>query len=251
MKRAHTIATLTALFVFALVAPSASLARPLANHSAMYKEMDAAINELAQKSGDAFEIAYVNMIIPHHEDAIKMADMVVNDAPHQETRAAAAKIIQDQRAEIAELTSFLKTQYGQDVQRDDRMMMDMTMMDMMMQADATMCEQHFLAMMREHHQSAIDIGELVVQKATSDTLLDQAQKMIRSQQEEQEQFGTWLQQWYGITPPTPTGDMQDGMDAMMPMGLPATGAADTLWAAIVAGALALLAGGYMLRRTLA
>jgi LPXTG-motif cell wall-anchored protein len=35
------------------------------------------------------------------------------------------------------------------------------------------------------------------------------------------------------------------------MGLPATGAADTLWAAIVAGALVLLAGGYVLRRRLA
>jgi len=244
------MATWVALLVFALAAPSALFARPSTDHSAMYKEMYAAINELAQKSGDAFEIAYVNMIIPHHEGAIDMANMVVNDAPHQETRDAAAKIIQDQRAEIAELTSFLKAQYGQDVQRDDRMMMDMSMMNMSMM-DATMHEQHFLAMMREHHQSAIDLGELVLQQATSDTLLDQAQKMIHSQQEEQEQFSTWLQQWYGITPPPPTGDMQDGMDAMMPMGLPATGAADTLWAAIVAGALVLLAGGYVLRRRLA
>lgn len=249
MKRMRLTAILMALLALALGVPGAVLARPMADHSAEFKRMQAAMDELAETSGDAFEIMYINMIIPHHQDAIKMAHMVVNDAPHQETRDAAQKIIDDQQKEIAELTSFLQQQYGQQVNPDQRMMMDMSMMDMM-NMDAAMHEKHFLAMMREHHQSAIDIGELVVQKATSQQLKDQARQMITSQREEQEQFGTWLQQWYGITPPTPTGDMQDGMDAVMPMGLPATGAADTLWAAFVAGALALLAGGYVLRRKL-
>jgi LPXTG-motif cell wall-anchored protein len=111
-----------------------------------------------------------------------------------------------------------------------------------------MREKMVLAMMREHHQSAIDMGELALQKATSQELKDQAQQMIDAQRAEQEQFGTWLQQWYGMTPPAPTGDMQDGMDAVMDMLMPATGATDwRIWTA-VAGAVALLSSGYVLRR---
>lgn len=45
--------------------------------------------------------------------------------------------------------------------------------------------------------------------------------MMTSQQQEQAMFGGWLQALYPITPPTPTGDMQDGMDAVMPMAMPA------------------------------
>jgi LPXTG-motif cell wall-anchored protein len=29
-------------------------------------------------------------------------------------------------------------------------------------------------------------------------------------------MGGWLQSWYGITPPTPTGDMLHGVEAVMP-----------------------------------
>jgi LPXTG-motif cell wall-anchored protein len=194
---------------------------------------------------------YINMIIPHHEGAIEMARMVVNDAPHQAVRTAAAKIIKDQQQEINELTSWLKAWYGQRVRPDQRMMMDASMMQHMQQADAAMREKMFLAVMREHHQSAVDIGQLVLQKATHRQLKGQAQTMVDSQRREQQQFGTWLQQWYGITAPKPTGDMQDGMDAVMGMVMPETGAEEPLWAVLAAGALALFGGGFLLRRKLA
>ena len=87
----------------------------------------------------------------------------------------------------------LKDWYGQDVQPDPRMQMSPEMMNMLMQADPTIREKLFLAMMREHHQSALDIGPLVLQKATHQELKDQPQQMITSQQQEQTMFGGWLQ----------------------------------------------------------
>ena len=79
-------------------------------------------------------------------------------------------------------------------------------------------------------------------------------------------FGGWLQGLYNITPPTPTGDMQDGMDAVMPMAMPAANPAapaanapQTLpntggespqsgWGLLALGIVALLSGGLLLRR---
>ncbi len=78
-------------------------------------------------------------------------------------------------------------------------------------------------------------------------------------------FGGWLQGLYKITPPTPTGGMQDGMDAVMPMAMPAqspaapaASAPQTLpntggetqpgWMLFVASIAALLSGGLLLCR---
>jgi hypothetical protein len=85
------------------------------------------------------------------------------------------------------------------------------------------------------------------------------QQMITSQQQEQAMFGGWLQGLCNITPPTPTGDMQDGMDRVMPMAMPAqspaapaASAPQTLpntgggmqpgWILLAAGIVALLSG---------
>jgi len=241
-------------------------AEVLTNHSPDFQKMKAAMDELAQKTGQDFEIGYINSIIPHHQSAIMMAQAVQNNAPHKEVRDAAAKIVNDQQKEIDELTKWLKDWYGQDVHPDPRMQMSPEMMTMLMQADPTMREKLFLAMMREHHQSALDMGPVVLHKATHQELKDQAQQMITSQKQEQDMFGGWLQGLYTLTPPTPTGDMQDGMDAVMPMAMPAqsptapatnmpqtlprTGGAipDPTWTLLIIGIAAVLCGGVILRR---
>lgn len=261
------LATFFTTFLAMLVLGShTARAEVLAHHSPDFQKMKAAMDELAQKSGQEFEIDYINSIIPHHQGAIMMAQAIQNDAPHKEVRDAAAKIISDQQKEIDELTKWLKDWYGQDVKPDPRMQMSPEMMTMLMQADPTMREKLFLAMMREHHESALMMGPMVLQKATHQELKDQAQNMIASQQQEQAMFGGWLQGLYNITPPTPTGDMQDGMDAVMPMAMPAQSPAapsanipQTLprtggeipqrtWALLLASIIVLLSGVLLLRR---
>jgi LPXTG-motif cell wall-anchored protein len=265
LKFRHLTTIMGTLLVILVLAPLTASAEPVQTHSPDYQKMKAAMDELAQKTGQEFEIAYINSIIPHHQGAIMMAQAVQNDAPHQEVRASAAKIIGDQQKEIDELINYLRDWYGQDVQPDPRMQMSPDMMNMLMQVDPTMREKLFLTMMREHHQSAIDIGAMVLQKATHQELKDQAQQMVTSQKQEQAMFGGWLQGLYTITPPTPTGDMQDGMDAVMPMAMPAqspaapaASAPQTLpntggetqpgWMLLAAGIAALLSGGLLLHR---
>ena len=192
-----------------------------AHHGRDFQKMQAAMDELAQKSGQDFEIAYINSIIPHHQDAIEMAKAVQNDASHKEVRDAATTIINAQQKEIEDLTKWMSDWYGQQPNPDTRMKMSQSMMDMLLQADPAMREKLFLAMMREHHETAIKIGQLVLQRAMHNELKDQAQEMISSQQEEQAIFGGWLQGVFSINPPVPTGDMQHGMDAFMSMGAPA------------------------------
>jgi LPXTG-motif cell wall-anchored protein len=210
MKRSSMLVVAVALLI------GVALSSAAANHGPDFQKMQQVMAELNQKSGQDFEVGYINAIIPHHQDAIAMAKLVKDTAPHQETRAAAAKMITDQEKEIGDLSGWLKQWYGLEVSPDPRMAMDSSMMDMLKKLDPEMQEKHFLAMMREHHQSAIDMGKLVVSKATHQELKDQGQMMMTMQKDEQDRMGGWLMAWYGITPPAPTGDMLHGMEAVMP-----------------------------------
>lgn len=255
---------LVALLAFTLLTPGAATAD---SHSmqmddnmggmgegGMMQMMDGALSDLEALEGEEFEVAYVNQIIPHHEGALEMAQAVVDRAPNQEVRDAAARIIEDQQREIEELTAFLKDTYGREVKPDQRMAMDPSMMKQMESVDPAMAEQMFLLGMREHHQTAIEMGEIALKKAQSEEILSQAENMVSSQRAEQKEFAGYLEDFYGIEAPAPTGDMEAAMQLAMEgsgMPLPETGgpSLSIVAAALAAVALAALAAGaYAVRR---
>jgi uncharacterized protein (DUF305 family) len=224
-------------------------------------QMMESIEELRRLSGREFEIGYVNRIIPHHEGALEMAEMVVNDAPHQEVRGAAARIIEDQKREIRELTDFLRDTYNAEVDPDERQMMDHGMMMPMHENPGSQtAEKMFLLMMREHHQTAVEMGQIVLERGQSEELLEQARGMVQSQREEQERFAGWLEEWYGIEAPEPTGDMMAATEHAVGTDMPNAGAGGMSRAAgdngpvvipVILGLLALMTGTYILRHRFA
>ncbi|MCC7449932.1 MAG: DUF305 domain-containing protein [Anaerolineae bacterium] len=64
---------------------------------------------LSKLEGTAYEVAWMEAMIDHHDDAVHMSERILKNAEHKELRDMAAKIIQDQTAEIAAMESLLKT----------------------------------------------------------------------------------------------------------------------------------------------
>lgn len=222
----------------------------------MFTQQQQSIAELDQLTGEEFEIGYINRIVAHHQGAVESAQAIVDTAPHQEVRDEAAKIIETQQEEIDLLTGYLRDTYGMELDLDERFVMPSGMVQQLESAEPEMAESMFLGMMREHHQSANQLGNLVLERDVAPVLRDQATTMIEDQTAQQQLFGTYLQSWYGIQPPQPTGDMQAGMElamggqSTMP-GMPNTGGGgaqqqagtDTPWGLIVtAGIIILLLG---------
>jgi uncharacterized protein (DUF305 family) len=255
---------LVALLAFTLLAPGVATADSHSmqmDHGSMQMEdgdtmrmMDDALADLEALEGEEFEVAYVNQIIPHHQGALEMAQSVVDRAPHQEVRDAAARVIEDQQREIKELTAFLQEKYGRQVQPDQRMAMDPSMMEQMNDADPAMAEKMFLLGMREHHEIALQMGEIALQKAQSQEILTQAENMVSSQRAEQEEFAGYLRNFYGIQAPAPTGDMEAAMRLAMDSGMqmPETGGPSLPgMTVLMAAVLAMLAAGaYVVRKVL-
>jgi len=62
--------------------------------------MDDMMDELEGKTGDDFDRAFIEMMIPHHEGAIEMAQAARQSAGHQEIKDMAEDIISAQQSEI-------------------------------------------------------------------------------------------------------------------------------------------------------
>jgi uncharacterized protein (DUF305 family) len=58
--------------------------------------------------GDATDAMFLNMMIPHHQQAIYMSRQALDKAEHPEIKDLARKIIDEQSAEIEQMQGYLK-----------------------------------------------------------------------------------------------------------------------------------------------
>ena len=73
-------------------------------------------------------------------------------------------------------------------------------------------DRHFIEQMIPHHQTAIEMADLAVQKAQRPETKTLAENIKRTQSAEIDQMRAWYRQWYGTDLPTPaTGARSGGM----------------------------------------
>jgi len=155
-------------------------------------EMDMT-SQLAGLEGEAFEVGFMSMMIAHHQSATEMAQWILERTENPEITGAAQTIIDEQEAEIAQMTGWLQEWYGQEPDAEMMGMMD-EMMGGMMQTmmDSEDPERAFLEGMSEHHDGAIDMAQLALFQSTHEQLRGLAAKVVRDQAGEISQFQTWL-----------------------------------------------------------
>jgi uncharacterized protein (DUF305 family) len=154
---------------------------------------------------------FIEQMIPHHEEAIAMADIALTKAEHPEIKQLAENIKRDQTREISQMQEFYKSTYGTDVPSSSSMMgsgMDMGS-DVMMRnsTDLTQLEnakpfdKAFIEEMIPHHRMAIMMAQMLLQRSTNSEMRALAQSIIRTQSYEIEQMQGWYRDWYGTDVP--------------------------------------------------
>ncbi len=139
--------------------------------------------------------AFIEMMIPHHQSAIEMAQLADGRAKNPEIQALTVNVIRDQEREIAQMREWYKDWYGKEVPQTDghgsgghNSMQGMS--DSMMAGDleklrnASNFDLEFVQQMIPHHEGAVKMAQNILLKAKHEEIKDLANMIIASQSKE-------------------------------------------------------------------
>jgi len=148
------------------------------------------------------DVAFAQMMIPHHREAVEMADLAVDRAQNPEVKALAEQIRAAQEPEITQLTGFL-TAWGAAVPAAGSMSgmdhgnmpgtsgtpaipgaMTPEQMEQLRTATGTGYDSMFLAMMIEHHRGAVAMAQGEVENGGNPDAKQLAEKIVADQNTE-------------------------------------------------------------------
>lgn len=151
--------------------------------------------EAMPKTNDP-EIDFSRMMILHHQGAINMGNVQIQEGKNDSLKRISQKMIAAQQMEIQELSAILA---GQTV---NNTVMEFTMeqMDHMMKMDQIAdvqlitgdLDNDFATLMIQHHNSAIENSEAYLMYGNNELLNAMAKKMIEDQKKEIKELAEWL-----------------------------------------------------------
>ncbi|GAA2571227.1 DUF305 domain-containing protein [Pseudonocardia hydrocarbonoxydans] len=168
----------------------------------------------AQGEQNDADVAFVQGMIPHHRQAVEMADLVAGRSQNAQVIDLAARIGGGQQPEIDMMIGWLE-EWGAEVPAEGGDMGGMDMggdmggMDMgggmggmmtpeqmqqLQGASGPAFDRMFLEMMIEHHRGAVEMAQTELQDGADPEALALAQKIIDTQQAEITEMDTLLQQ---------------------------------------------------------
>lgn len=169
----------------------------------------------ASIAASELDLAFIDMMVPHHQSAVEMARIAQERAEQDELVEMADAVITEQEREIAQLKAWRLAWFGSDetppmdampvmpgVEMPDMGGHDMDGQTMDMTTDIEMLrtaepfDQAFLQTMIRHHQSAIAAAEVILADTQVEELRELAENIISSQQAEIDEMEAWLAEWY-------------------------------------------------------
>lgn len=154
------------------------------------------------------EFNYLGHMIPHHQEAVDTAQIILAKSDRPEMREFATAIIAAQTAEINQMTQWLADWYPDQTYTAEYepMMRDLTTLE------GDRLDQVFLEDMIMHHQMAVMTSNQLLHHnlAKNDEVQVLAQNIVATQRQEIDQMQTWLADWFGVEPGMPGA--HGGMD---------------------------------------
>ena len=168
------------------------------SHSSMTDSSNKTIP--ASANFNATDVGFAQGMIPHHAQAVEMADMALSTSTNADVLSLATKIKAAQNPEIQTMTGWLQSwdqkvpamnsmaEGGHDMSDMSGMMMDGMMSDADMKklesSTGTEFDRLWLELMIQHHEGAVRMSEDEVEGGKNPDTMALAQAIITSQQGE-------------------------------------------------------------------
>jgi uncharacterized protein (DUF305 family) len=180
-------------------------------------EDDTSSGSTAGVPGNGVDRAFAAAMIPHHRSAVDMAEIAEKRSSREEIKQLANAIVTSQNAEIEQLTALDRRleDAGVDAGELGVAEHEMGMHDASMLVDAKPFDREFVDMMIPHHQGAIRMARVELEKGQNAELKQLAQAIVDAQTEEIDQMNVWRVDWFGGLSPAggvPTEEQESGGD---------------------------------------
>ncbi|WP_166395059.1 DUF305 domain-containing protein [Rubrobacter marinus] len=150
-------------------------------------------------NGEYSDAAFVDSMIPHHEGAVEMAEVALDNAEHEEIRTLAQNIVDSQRAEIQLLGQMREELGGATTtsmsQEEMEGMMGMSE-DPQALAEERPFDKAFMDAMTPHHESAIAMANVALEESEDPEIRRVAQDIVSAQEREISEMRRWREEWY-------------------------------------------------------
>ncbi|AKT52630.1 DUF305 domain-containing protein [Arsenicicoccus sp. oral taxon 190] len=139
--------------------------------------------------GRAGDVMFAQMMIPHHEQALDLAEFALKGHGASAPVQALARRIQDaQDPEIQQMQGMLKTWGAPEMPADHGMPMEGMVPEGEMRELAALqgqaFDQRWLELMTKHHQGAVAMAQQVLSTTQDPAVRDLAQRIVTAQQRE-------------------------------------------------------------------
>lgn len=145
-------------------------------------------------NGRMDERTFMEMMVPHHQSAIEMAEMAVRRAERPEVTRLARGIVAAQEGEIARMESWYSSWFGEKLVPS--MSGPHASADMGRLETADDFDRAFLRMMIPHHASAITMTDQVMMSGPRGEIQALADEIVAAQSKEIGEMQRWREQWY-------------------------------------------------------
>ncbi|MGB9979545.1 DUF305 domain-containing protein [Methanobacterium sp.] len=141
---------------------------------------------------------FIEHMVPHHKEAVQMANIASYNAEHREIKKLARNIKSTQSKEIREMNQWYKKWYGTNVPTSSMKMMGMkNQTNLNKLKTAKPFDKEFIKQMIPHHQMAIMMAQMAIKNSKQPQIRNFAKSVIKTQSAEIKEMRQWYKQWYG------------------------------------------------------
>ncbi len=180
---------------------SAQTPEPMAMAQTPFSAAETRMHEamMAATGADAGE-TWARKMIPHHQGALDMSQIVLRDTQDADIRRMAQKTVEMQTGDIAELRRWLEMRTGAAAgaappasgAEAPFAAAEARMKDAMMSAMGANTDQTWVRKMIAHHQGALDMSQVVLRESRDADIRRMAQKTIEMQTADIAELRAWL-----------------------------------------------------------
>jgi uncharacterized protein (DUF305 family) len=158
------------------------------------------VSGMMMENGEYSDERFIDAMVPHHQGAIDMAQVALENAEHPEILALSEDIVSAQQTEIGQLKAIKQEQFGTSEASMDMSAEEMEGMGMTMSseelANQEPFDRAFIDNMIPHHESAISMANVVLEESENPEIREIAGAIVDAQEREVEQMMLWRDDWY-------------------------------------------------------